>query len=264
MLFGFRAAQSRPARCHFLPPPPASFLLPRVTLSPPADWDYCGKAPPGALPPCDLSVPPQRRPKCVLPRCNPTVQKHLQPECSGPAYKPPCNPAMPQWAQPPCISGPTASPTPRPTRSPTPGVPTIFRPPTVLPPCDPTIPPWERPPCRIVLPPCDPSVPPSAQPPCTVPEPTSAPTASPTASLLWSTSTDGCGTDGCMECEGDCDSDAECASGLVCIQRTGFEFVRGCGSGGKSGENSNHIAGGCVSCGWSRWRGGGVRLLALP
>jgi len=36
------------------------------------------------------------------------------------------------------------------------------------------------------------------------------------------------------ECEGDCDSDANCASGLKCFQRSKFEAVKGCVSGGKA------------------------------
>ena len=37
----------------------------------------------------------------------------------------------------------------------------------------------------------------------------------------------------CAECEGDCDSDADCESGLICTERSGNEAVPGCtGEGG--------------------------------
>jgi hypothetical protein len=38
-------------------------------------------------------------------------------------------------------------------------------------------------------------------------------------------------------CEGDCDSDAECAPGLKCMQRTGDEAVPGCSGPGNPGED---------------------------
>ena len=40
-----------------------------------------------------------------------------------------------------------------------------------------------------------------------------------------------------QQCEGDCDSDAECASGLACFQRDSSELVPGCRKGG-SGDSS--------------------------
>ena len=162
---------------------------------------------------------------------------------------------VPTWAQPPCempptpmpTPRPTRSPTPRPTRRPTPPPPPTRRPtsrptptpppPTILPVCDLRVAPWERPPCRLVLPPCNPLLAPSQQAACQVKE-TEVPTQSPTmVSLLQSTSNGGCGSNGCEECEGDCDSDADCVGDLVCFQRTAFEFVRGCGGGGTGGEN---------------------------
>ena len=37
----------------------------------------------------------------------------------------------------------------------------------------------------------------------------------------------------CNECEGDCDSDSDCAPGLACFMRSGYEAVPGCnGEGG--------------------------------
>ena len=34
-------------------------------------------------------------------------------------------------------------------------------------------------------------------------------------------------TSPCNRCQGDCDSDEDCADGLVCLQRDGFEAVPG-------------------------------------
>ena len=45
---------------------------------------------------------------------------------------------------------------------------------------------------------------------------------------------DGCGPNGCGECEGDCDVDGDCAGGLQCFHRINFEAVPGCGGGGES------------------------------
>ena len=45
---------------------------------------------------------------------------------------------------------------------------------------------------------------------------------------------DGCGPNGCDECEGDCDVDGDCAGGLQCFHRINFEAVPGCGGGGES------------------------------
>ncbi len=37
----------------------------------------------------------------------------------------------------------------------------------------------------------------------------------------------------CGMCEGDCDDDTDCESGLVCVSRTGYSAVPGCtGEGG--------------------------------
>ena len=36
-------------------------------------------------------------------------------------------------------------------------------------------------------------------------------------------------------CEGDCDSDSQCISGLKCFQRNGYEKIPGCSGSGKSG-----------------------------
>jgi hypothetical protein len=44
-----------------------------------------------------------------------------------------------------------------------------------------------------------------------------------------------CNSDGylCGQCEGNCDGDSSCGEGLVCVERQGFEAVRGCsGEGG--------------------------------
>jgi len=48
-----------------------------------------------------------------------------------------------------------------------------------------------------------------------------------------STHIDGCGSAGCSACEGDCDSDSECAGNLVCSERTSSsQTVPGCESSG--------------------------------
>ena len=49
---------------------------------------------------------------------------------------------------------------------------------------------------------------------------------------------DGCGPNGCGECEGDCDFDGDCAGDLRCFQRLGLEAVPGCGGigGGQNGK----------------------------
>ena len=195
-------------------------------------WNYCTKA----LPLCDLSLPPASRPLCKI-------------------FKPPCDMDVPLYAQPPCEKPPTPVPTQRPTTpiptaTPTlPPPPTTSRPtptpppPTALPVCDLSVAPWNRPPCRLVLSPCNPLIPQSQQTACQVRETavptraptTSAPTAAPTASLLVSTGSDGCGSGGCEECEGQCEFDSDCAGDLVCFQRKALEHVRGCGSGGREG-----------------------------
>ena len=38
----------------------------------------------------------------------------------------------------------------------------------------------------------------------------------------------GCGAGGCDVCEGDCDSNADCKTGLFCFKRDGFAPVPGC------------------------------------
>ena len=43
-------------------------------------------------------------------------------------------------------------------------------------------------------------------------------------------------TSPCTECMGDCDSDADCESGLYCFERKGLEKIPGCHSGGISGK----------------------------
>ena len=99
-------------------------------------------------------------------------------------------------------------------------------------------PPWSQP--TSWTPPWNPT--PTSWSPAWAPAPTrwytswSAPTwlGPPT---LYGYSAAGCLGRGCLECEGDCDSDADCVGDLVCFQRTAFEFVRGCGGGGTGGEN---------------------------
>ena len=39
---------------------------------------------------------------------------------------------------------------------------------------------------------------------------------------------DGCGADGCGQCEGDCDADSDCKAGLTCFQRDTGDSVPGC------------------------------------
>ena len=41
----------------------------------------------------------------------------------------------------------------------------------------------------------------------------------------------------CGLCEGDCDSDAECAAGLVCFKRDGDEKIPGCDGDAKFGKD---------------------------
>merc|ERR550534_2905838 len=73
--------------------------------------------------------------------------------------------------------------------------------------------------------------------------PTMEPTLNPTygESPLVDFGGEGCTTDSpCGECEGDCDSDADCMAGLRCFQRdTSEESVPGCASGG-AGDISTH------------------------
>ena len=42
----------------------------------------------------------------------------------------------------------------------------------------------------------------------------------------------GCGAGKCDVCQGDCDSDADCKSGLRCFQRNGLTPVPGCSGDG--------------------------------
>merc|ERR1711971_1081299 len=44
-------------------------------------------------------------------------------------------------------------------------------------------------------------------------------------------------------CEGDCDSDSDCADGLMCYQRDGYDSVPGCAGGGSSGQDYCAIKG---------------------
>jgi len=39
----------------------------------------------------------------------------------------------------------------------------------------------------------------------------------------------------CEACQGDCDRDTDCKSGLKCFQRSGYDQVPGCAAGGKNG-----------------------------
>merc|ERR1712085_74727 len=63
----------------------------------------------------------------------------------------------------------------------------------------------------------------------------------------------GCGADACDVCMGDCDSNADCKSGLSCFQRNGNTPVPGCSGDGVSGYDY------CVvpelTSGASRWGG---------
>ena len=60
---------------------------------------------------------------------------------------------------------------------------------------------------------------------------------------LISSSVGGCGSKGCKECEGDCDSDSDCKGNLECFQRDGLGAVPGCGSGGMEGKNFGLVEG---------------------
>merc|ERR1711865_1176425 len=54
--------------------------------------------------------------------------------------------------------------------------------------------------------------------------------------VLWNVDVSGAGDGGLTKCEGDCDNDSQCASGLVCIQRDGHADVPGCGSAGGTAD----------------------------
>ena len=68
--------------------------------------------------------------------------------------------------------------------------------------------------------------------------PNHQPTPATSSKTLYSTNAAGCGSKGCVQCEGDCDSDADCAGSLTCFKRDGLESVPGCGSGGLEGEKA--------------------------
>jgi hypothetical protein len=69
------------------------------------------------------------------------------------------------------------------------------------------------------------------------PNPTRQPTnAPPDNGGLITTGRDGCGSGGCGECEGDCDSDSQCSGNLECFQRDESDEIPGCGGGGRRGE----------------------------
>jgi hypothetical protein len=65
--------------------------------------------------------------------------------------------------------------------------------------------------------------------------PTSGPTAEP--KNLTSVGNDGDDVFPLGRCEGDCDSDADCDTGLVCFQRSGTQGVPGCEGTGDSGDD---------------------------
>ena len=94
-------------------------------------------------------------------------------------------------------------------------------------------PPWSQP--TSWTPPWNPT--PTSWSPAWAPAPTrwytswSAPTwlGPPT---LYGYSAAGCLGRGCLECEGDCDTDHDCTAGLVCFQRDGNTQVPGCSGNG--------------------------------
>ena len=49
----------------------------------------------------------------------------------------------------------------------------------------------------------------------------------------------GCNSIACTICNGDCDNDSHCGTGLTCFQRSGYTAVPGCASGG-SGDTNNY------------------------
>ena len=65
----------------------------------------------------------------------------------------------------------------------------------------------------------------------------------PVSTNLYGSSAGGCGSGGCRECEGDCDSDRDCSGNLECFQRDGLGAVPGCGSGGMEGKNFGLVEG---------------------
>jgi surface protein len=59
------------------------------------------------------------------------------------------------------------------------------------------------------------------------------------ATPVVNTDADGCGSPGCSACEGDCDSDSQCAGNLQCFERTSSsDLVPGCASTGYHGESN--------------------------
>ena len=40
----------------------------------------------------------------------------------------------------------------------------------------------------------------------------------------------------CRVCQGDCDADVDCQTGLHCLQRNGVQVIHGCRTGGASDE----------------------------
>lgn len=67
------------------------------------------------------------------------------------------------------------------------------------------------------------------------PSPPQAPPLPPPPPALTSLGASGCTVAApCAECAGDCDSDSDCASGLVCFQRSGTTAVPGCTGTGTS------------------------------
>ena len=210
MLFGFRAAQSRPARCHFLPPP-SCFYPPSVCDSlpppPPRRLGLLRKAPPRSSAPVRPVRPApeeaQVRPSPVQPHRpeapaarvqRPGLQAPVQPG-HAPVGAAPVHLGPDRQSHPPPDQVPYAGECPRSSALPR-SCPRATRPSR----------PGRGPPAGSFCPPATPPSRPRRSPPARCPSRRRRSTASPTASLLWSTSTDGCGTDGCMECEGDCDS----------------------------------------------------------
>ena len=106
------------------------------------------------------------------------------------------------------VSSPTPAPTPLPAPLPTPA-PTLS--PTPLPTPLPT---------------------PSPTPPAT-PAPTLPPSNDPPLDYIGDCSS----SSPCGLCQGDCDGDVHCASGLKCFQRSGTEAVPGCSGAGVSGKD---------------------------
>ena len=64
------------------------------------------------------------------------------------------------------------------------------------------------------------------------PQPTDRPTPMPTHSGLVNLGDNGCSRGSCNACEGDCDSDEDCAGGLRCFSREKLEAVPGCSADG--------------------------------